>query len=264
MMGALIIPILIAITLLGTMVFPITKEVLATLNNVENIISSVDFHLILTNEWSTINGENIDNVFARENTTETHKSNNDNFDVTVNYGEKTVISTAENGDLDKLPITITITNLEKGTSYSKSSNVYRDSLGEKNLIYNNNYPTNQLSLKYDTASELMKFFVDGNLITKESAMFESGNGYIKFSNGLIMQWGMRKNIYFDESHFERFNFPIPFPHACLNVITSTVRHTDKTITSYVHDYHPTYFNELPGYTWGGKGYGDTYWTAIGY
>ena len=39
------------------------------------------------------------------------------------------------------------------------------------------------------------------------------DGYIKFGNGLIMQWGQETS----SSATETVTFPIPFPNACLNI-----------------------------------------------
>ena len=39
------------------------------------------------------------------------------------------------------------------------------------------------------------------------------DGYVKFGNGLIMQWGQETAT----SATETVTFPIPFPHECLNI-----------------------------------------------
>ena len=39
------------------------------------------------------------------------------------------------------------------------------------------------------------------------------DGYVKFGNGLIMQWGQETS----SAATETVTFPIPFPHECLNV-----------------------------------------------
>lgn len=80
----------------------------------------------------------------------------------------------------------------------------------------------------------------------------ASNGYQKFSNGLIIQWGSS----IDPNYV---TFPIAFPNACLNV--QLTRHYDDSVVrsnsvSYVSK---TQFRALYGYG------GDTgYWFAIGY
>lgn len=81
-----------------------------------------------------------------------------------------------------------------------------------------------------------------------------------------MQWGIRKNVYFDEDHFEVITFPKAFPHKCLTVMGQMVQHEYMSggRILYVHSYNRLKVEFLPGYTNGGKGYLDFFWYAIGY
>ena len=45
------------------------------------------------------------------------------------------------------------------------------------------------------------------------------DGYIKFGNGLIMQWGQEDA----DATTETVTFPIPFPTVCLNVVATAYR-----------------------------------------
>ena len=45
------------------------------------------------------------------------------------------------------------------------------------------------------------------------------DGYIKFGNGLIMQWGQEDA----DATTETVTFPIPFPNVCLNVVATAYR-----------------------------------------
>jgi len=84
------------------------------------------------------------------------------------------------------------------------------------------------------------------------------DGYIKFGNGLIMQWGQETV----SATTETVTFPIEFPTACLNV----------TATSYVVDTggqtHSPGINTLPTTTQvilnTKSSWGTIFWQAIGH
>lgn len=59
---------------------------------------------------------------------------------------------------------------------------------------------------------------DGKLILNDMAHSTSANGYVKLTNGLIIQWG-RGNSVNGETSVET-QFPITFPTACLRVVAS--------------------------------------------
>lgn len=59
---------------------------------------------------------------------------------------------------------------------------------------------------------------DGKTILNDMAHSTTANGYVKLTNGLIIQWG-RGNSVNDETSVET-QFPITFPTACLRVVAS--------------------------------------------
>ena len=85
------------------------------------------------------------------------------------------------------------------------------------------------------------------------------DGYIKFGNGLIMQWGQETS----SATTEVVVFPIPFSHECLNVVATAYESgsasgNDGAVTVSVL---PT----TTGVTFGSDtGWGTIFWQAIGY
>ena len=59
---------------------------------------------------------------------------------------------------------------------------------------------------------LYKNVMKNALVSLDVSRF-ADDGYTKFSNGLIMQWGQETS----SSATETVTFPIPFPNACLNI-----------------------------------------------
>ena len=59
---------------------------------------------------------------------------------------------------------------------------------------------------------LYKNVMKNALVSLDVSRF-ADDGYIKFGNGLIMQWGQETS----SSATETVTFPIPFPNACLNI-----------------------------------------------
>ena len=59
---------------------------------------------------------------------------------------------------------------------------------------------------------LYKNVMKNALVSLDVSRF-ADDGYIKFGNGLIMQWGQETS----SSDTETVTFPIPFPNACLNI-----------------------------------------------
>lgn len=95
--------------------------------------------------------------------------------------------------------------------------------------------------------------------------FTDGNGYVKFDNGLIMQWGKIPNVRFDEAHYENIMFPIKFPHMCFSIVCS-VQQQNKVSgvrVAYLISYDQSQFTILPGYH-DVKLNADICWMAIGY
>ena len=85
------------------------------------------------------------------------------------------------------------------------------------------------------------------------------DGYIKFDNGLIMQWGQETS----SATTETVTFPIPFSNSCLNVVATAYESgsasgNDGAVTVSVL---PT----TTGVTFGSDtGWGTIFWQAIGY
>ena len=65
---------------------------------------------------------------------------------------------------------------------------------------------------------LYKNVMKNALVSLDVSRF-ADDGYIKFGNGLIMQWGQETS----SSDTETVTFPIPFPNACLNVVATAYR-----------------------------------------
>ena len=121
-----------------------------------------------------------------------------------------------------------------------------------------------------TQEGMVKFTRIGNVLYKnvlervlykkepEISLF-ADDGYIKFGNGLIMQWGQETS----SSSTETVTFPISFPNSCLNVVATAYESgsatgDDGAVTVSVL---PT----IKGVTFGSKTNWDTFfWQAIGY
>ena len=96
-------------------------------------------------------------------------------------------------------------------------------------------------------------------------MFSDEGGYYIFPNGLIMQWGKVSNVLFDESHLEKVQFPILFPHKVLSVLASTrqAENAGGMRQIYIYDYNQKEATFFPGFT-GKVLHCDFFWYAIGY
>jgi hypothetical protein len=70
-------------------------------------------------------------------------------------------------------------------------------------------------------NELYKTVMKKSLDSEDVIGF-GDNGYIKFSNGLIMQWGKVTA----SNATETVTFPIAFPTACLNVVCTDYQSAD--------------------------------------
>ena len=121
-----------------------------------------------------------------------------------------------------------------------------------------------------TQEGMVKFTRIGNVLYKnvlervlykkepEISLF-ADDGYIKFSNGLIMQWGQETS----SATTEVVVFPIPFSNSCLNVVATAYESgsasgNDGAVTVSVL---PT----TTGVTFGSDtGWGTIFWQAIGY
>ena len=105
----------------------------------------------------------------------------------------------------------------------------------------------------------------------------SENGYSKFPNGLIIQWGVLRDVSFMQV-WHTVDFPIEFPHSAFSVQAISAGNPTKNgglgFSSAAGDtlcsYHSlTTKSVIFGYDYDGEGIyainnGDIYWIAIGY
>lgn len=105
----------------------------------------------------------------------------------------------------------------------------------------------------------------------------SENGYTKFPNGLIIQWGVLQDVSLIQV-WHTVNFPIEFPHAAFSVQAVSAGNPTKngglgfssTAGDTLCSYHSlTTKSMVVGYDYDGEGRyainnGDIYWIAIGY
>jgi hypothetical protein len=89
----------------------------------------------------------------------------------------------------------------------------------------------------------------------DAGLSNASNGYQKFSNGLIVQWGLTTTT----TSPQTVTFPIAFPTACLNVQATATGTSTNTANTIVYTITTTNFigataNVLCNF----------YWVAIGY
>lgn len=84
------------------------------------------------------------------------------------------------------------------------------------------------------------------------------NGYVKFSNGLILQWGFGESPYATPT---TYTYPLAYSVNVLNVVIGSVGGRESTcrINSVSKDSFVAYRH----YSGSGTGSGDLYWLAIG-
>lgn len=84
------------------------------------------------------------------------------------------------------------------------------------------------------------------------------NGYVKFSNGLILQWGFGESPYVEPT---TYTYPLAYSVNVLNVVIGSVGGRESTcrIDSVSHDSFVAYRH----FSGSGKGSGYLYWLAIG-
>lgn len=84
------------------------------------------------------------------------------------------------------------------------------------------------------------------------------NGYVKFSNGLILQWG------FDASPYGKpktYTYPLSYSINALNVVIGSVGGSESTCR--INSVSKDSFIAFRHYSGSGTGSGDLYWLAIG-
>lgn len=152
-------------------------------------------------------------------------------------------------DIDN-KVKITISNNTNNKKYSIDKIIFseKEKLFNPNLYVENlTYPNHSISIKYDKENKRIQYYIDGNEFNNNAEnSFEEGNGYARFDNGFIIQWG--------KTNTNKIVFTKPFPHNCFNII-STV--SAINVPSYVYSFNK-YQAEIETY---GK---TTYWSALGY
>ncbi len=107
--------------------------------------------------------------------------------------------------------------------------------------------------------------VDADLIRGLPGDFtclKEGNGYMKFPNGLIIQWGAVGNVNGDAEVV--VNFPIEFPNVCFTVVAVADVAFNVDQWAIVRDVNNTSFVARMEYYAGNKAEGIIRWIAIGY
>jgi len=267
--GIGIVSSIIGMTIASVIMIPISNFLVQQLKSTNTSSSIIQQNLIIENEWNRINTEKNETIFSKRNTTESRNIDMDNslidsskYSVSVSYGNTYSESTSEE-TLIAMPVTITVSSTNSNVKpISKTGKVYTNDKIDYGLVQNNSNPQT-IGVKYNEKMNSIEYYLNKTQVMKPPSDFANGNGYIKFNNGLIMQYGNVRNSYFDEDHLERTNFQIPFPHDCLVVLTSVEKYSGGRLTAYVHDYNKDYWNCLPGFS-GDEGHGTYYWIAIGY
>lgn len=267
--GVGIVGIIIGLTMFTIITISVSKFLVYQLKNTIKSSAVIQQNLILENEWNKINIEKTETIFEKKNTTETKTvtaenmfTDSDEYVVNINYGYVAEEKTDEE-NLISMPVTISVYPVNDETKKTeRTGKIYSNSTMDYGLVKNNSAP-HSIGVKYNKEMDNIEYYYDDKQVMKPPSSFETGNGYVKFNNGLIMQFGNVQNSWFDESHLETIGFPYVFPHDCLIVLTSVQKFSGARLTAYVHDYNRNYWNCLPGFS-GDEGHGTYYWIAIGY
>lgn len=267
--GVGIVGVIIGLTIFTAVTVSVSKFLIKQLSNTVKSSTVIQQNLIIENEWNKINIEKAETIFAKKNTAETKTvpmensfANSTEYTIAVSYGDISEEETAEE-KLIAMPITISVyPTASEADKIEKTGKIYTNSTIDYGLVRNNAAP-NSIGVKYNKEMDSIEYYYNNKQVMKPPSNFESGNGYVKFNNGLIMQYGNVQRSWFDESHLETIRFPQAFPHDCLIVLTSVQKFSGALLTAYVHDYYKDYWNCLPGFS-RDEGYGTYYWIAIGY
>jgi hypothetical protein len=115
---------------------------------------------------------------------------------------------------------------------------------------------------YNTLSGSIRSTINGTL---DQSLLED-DGYVKFSNGFIIQWGTAEII---SSQYD-ISFPIPFPNRTLNVVAVAKNTTSGQDLCEINSWTKDTVTIVPQYVdvAGGQGYnrtaGTIFWQAYGY
>jgi len=101
--------------------------------------------------------------------------------------------------------------------------------------------------------------INKTLATKLSAeVSKAQNGYIKFSNNVILQWGT--NVVYPDGQQKAVSYPISFKKFAIPVLTSINYSGDHFITTITNNYTISGF--IPGTS--STSYRTFFWVSIGY
>lgn len=214
--------------------------------------SSIAFY-----EWRKIELMTKDAISDKVGTSETITALSDKYNIKITYGDKVII-----GDSFQVPVEITVTDKtnEKSQSYTLQNKFFSDYSGDR---YVQNYtPTNVVGVKYDASENLIRYFVNGEEVKEKSAEnFNTGNGWIEFNNGLIIQYGAYPTNF--DGATKRIYFPKAFPNKAMSVVTSVFQdHWIEGIRfNAVAGFTKTYVDCVPT---GGNGDYKIFWMAFGH
>lgn len=125
-----------------------------------------------------------------------------------------------------------------------------DGSGNISISTNVNTATNADKLDGYHASDLLKKIAAANTVGIVAASLTE-NGYAKFANGLILQWGNASGD--DEGGNSNSTFPIAFPSMCFVVLVTQTRYKGGATLSNKSN---------TGFTWSARG-GQISWAALG-
>ena len=150
---------------------------------------------------------------------------------------------------NKVKITVINNRNKKKYSIDKSILTERGSLlvNPDSYVKNMSDSKHSISVNYDEKTNSIKYYVDGEeLKTITEHSFEKDNGYARFDNGFVLQWGKTKT--------KTITFNKPFPNDCFNIISNP---SVIAVPSFIYSFDK---NQATVETFGHE----TYWTALGY
>lgn len=239
------LPVVILFSVLGFFVlFPTIRWFL----NINTSLNATKLKLQLANlavqKAKELDSLPIETIYAKIGTTDS-ETIAERYDIKVDYSEKKYDDEKEQY---YVPITDKVNN---DYNYSIEKNIYDTSSNYKNInakyLVNDDFPSKKLAIEYNEENKEMSFLVDGKKVSNTEAYFSEGSGYINFTNGLIIQWGVSTGS-------NSIRFPIPFKHACFNALSTVSK---SGAPSYVYSWNNSSMNIE---TYGNR----VSWIALGY
>lgn len=217
--GSMLLSSILVIAVTTATIFGITKWMISTHQNVVDNNAKTEAISLAYTQMEAVkrmaSNKNADSVVGLE---KTEYRDNNRFSVQTTVGGKGQQAQGIDASGYSIPVKVTVTDVAN----SKNTYTLDDTINSKkdatkltdDFIWNGNAPSNHLDIRYNEGKNRMDYYLDGQQILKpEQPNFQSGDGYIRFKNGLILQFGTTMT--------DDFTFPIPFPHACYNVTLST-------------------------------------------